>query len=179
MAFEELINEYFFQGLDAIVFQEIRESRALAYSAGGSYFLQKEKGYSARSYLLVETQPDKALEAVQAATELLQNMPFYPVKFQAAKQSVLKKLASERKLSFEVYNFFRTIRRAGLKKDWRSDLYERIKGMSESEFRKMAKEKLSRPYDIVIVGKPGKELLKKLSGIGTVRKLKQEEIFGH
>ena len=180
MAFEELINEYFFQGLDGIVFQEIRESRALAYSANGSYLLQKEKGYSARSYVMAETQPDKALEAVQAAKELLANVPFYPAKFQAAKQSVLKKLASERKLSFAVYQHFRTADRAGLKGDWRRELYESVKKMDESAFRKLAAEKLSAcKYDIVIVGKPDAKLLKELSKLGTVKKLTSKEIFGY
>ena len=180
MVFEELINEYFFQGLDSIVFQEIRESRALAYSASGSYLLQKEKGYAARSYILAETQPDKALEAVKAAGELLADVPFYPAKFHAAKQAVLKKLASERKLGFAVYQHFCQADRAGLKGDWRQELYENVRKMDESTFRKLMAEKLSAgKYDIVIVGKPDAKLLKELSKLGTVKKLSSKEIFGY
>lgn len=180
MAFEELINEYFFQGLDGIIFQEIRESRALAYSANGNYILQKEKGYAARSYILAETQPDKALDAIQAAKSLLENVPFYPVKFQSAKQSVLKKLASERKLGFSVYRHFQTAERAGLKGDWRQELYESVRKMDEATFRKLAAEKLSAyKYDIVIVGKVSDEQLKEFSKFGTVKKLTSKEIFGY
>lgn len=180
MVFEELINEYFFQGLDSIVFQEIRESRALAYSANGSYLLQKEKGYAARSYIMAETQPDKALEAVNATKALLENVPFYPAKFQAAKQSVLKKLASERKLGFAVHQHFCKAERAGLKEDWRRELYENVRKMDETTFRKLISEKLSaNQYDIVIVGKPDAKLLKELSKLGTVKKLSSKEIFGY
>ena len=180
MVFEELINEYFFHGLDSIVFQEIRESRALAYSASGSYLLQKEKGYAARSYILAETQPDKALEAVKAANELLKKVPFYPAKFQAAKQAVLKKLASERKLGFAVYQHFCTAERAGLKGSWQQELYDKVKNMDEVTFRKLMAEKLSaNQYDIVVVGKPDANLLKALSKLGTVRKLTSKEIFGY
>ena len=179
MAFDELINEYFFQGLDAIVFQEIRESRALAYSANGCYLLQKEKGYAARSYILAETQPDKALEAIKAAQELLKNVPFYASKFNAAKLSVLKKLAAERKLGAAVYHHFCTAKRAGLKGDWRRWLYAAVQNMSEEEFRALAAKKLSAcNYDIVIVGKPDAKLLKELSKLGTVKKLSSKEIFG-
>lgn len=179
MAFEEVINEYFFQGLDAIVFQEIRESRALAYSANGSYLLQKEKGYAARSYIMAETQPDKALEAIKAAQGLLADVPFYDSKFNAAKQSVLKKLAAERKLGSAVYHHFCTAERAGLKGDWRRDLYAAVKKMDEKGFRALAAKKLSScKYDIVIVGKPDAKLLKELSRIGTVKKLSSKEIFG-
>ena len=180
MAFEEIINEYFFQGLDAIVFQEIRESRALAYSANGSYLLQKELGYAARSYIMAETQPDKALEAIRAAQELLANVPFYASKFNSAKLAVLKKLAAERKLGSAVYHHFCTAKRAGLKGDWRRDLYNAVKKMDEKEFCALAAKKLSScKYDIVIVGKPDAALLKELSKLGTVKKLSSKEIFGY
>ncbi|MBQ7401945.1 MAG: insulinase family protein [Lentisphaeria bacterium] len=180
MAFEELINEYFFRGLDAVVFQEIRESRALAYSASGGYLLQKEKGYAERTYVMAETQNDKAIEAIRAAKELLANMPFYSVKFQAAKQSVLKKLASERKLSFAVYHHFAAAERAGLNGDWRKALYQKISRMDEAAFRKLAAEKLSASvYDLIITGKPDEALLKELSQFGEVKKLTPEQIFGY
>ena len=180
MAFEALLNEYFFSGLDSVVFQEIRESRALAYSANGHFFLQMEKGYCSRAYMLFETQPDKALEAVRAGKDLLKNFPFIPAKFQAAKQSVLKKLASERKFSFEAYELFRRVKRAGLKGDWRRDLSQAIKEMNESAFRKMAREKLSDSvYDLVVVGQPDEALRKALEEFGTVKELTPEEIFGY
>ena len=180
MAFEALLNEYFFRGLDSVVFQEIRESRALAYSASGNYFLQMEKGYNSRSYLLIETQTDKAMEAIRAGTDLLRKIPFHQEKFQSAKQAVLKKLAAERKLGFDVYDLFKTVKKAGLTEDWRRELFHAVKKMDSKQFCALAEEKLSRSvYDIVIIGNPEADILKNMEEFGTVKKLTPEEIFGY
>ena len=129
---------------------------------------------------MAETQTDKAMEAIRAARELLAKMPFYSVKFQAAKQSVLKKLAAERKLSFSVYHHFAAADRAGLSGDWRRDLYDTVSRMDEETFRKLAEQKLSSSvYDLIIVGKPDEALLKELSVLGEVKKLTSEQIFGY
>ena len=39
----ELFNDYFYGGMAGIVFQEIREARALAYSVGALYFNGRDK----------------------------------------------------------------------------------------------------------------------------------------
>lgn len=69
-----LYNEYFGSGLSSIVFQEIRESKALAYSAGTAFTVpMNQKPHYYRAY--VGTQADKMKEAINAMKEIINNMP--------------------------------------------------------------------------------------------------------
>ena len=86
-----LFNEYFGSGLSSIVFQEIRESKALAYSAR-SYFSTPRKldqAHYVSAYL--GTQVDKLGEATTAILELMNNMPEVSGQFEDAKVAALKK----------------------------------------------------------------------------------------
>ncbi|HAQ38399.1 MAG TPA: hypothetical protein DCQ58_07815, partial [Saprospirales bacterium] len=67
-------NEYYGGGMSSIVFQEIREAKALAYSTYGFYSnpAKKEDPYKAGFY--VGTQSDKLTEAFDAMITLIEDM---------------------------------------------------------------------------------------------------------
>ena len=58
-------NEYFGGGMSSIVFQEIRESKALAYSVYSTYTLPKDTNTSHYLMSYISTQADKLSEAVK------------------------------------------------------------------------------------------------------------------
>jgi predicted Zn-dependent peptidase len=66
----ELFNNYFGGGMSSIVFQTIRESKALAYSTYAYYFTPNTK--DEKYYLVgyVGTQADKLNEAIPSMNEL-------------------------------------------------------------------------------------------------------------
>ena len=71
----ELYNDYFGGGMSSVVFQELREARALAYSVGAFYL---EPPYRDTENLMIGaigTQPDKAVEALEAFLDLFDNLP--------------------------------------------------------------------------------------------------------
>ena len=74
----ELFNDYFYGGMAGIVFQEIREARALAYSVGALYFNGRDK--ADYNYMVggMGTQADKTPEAVTAFVGLLDDIPSSP-----------------------------------------------------------------------------------------------------
>ncbi|MEZ4988444.1 MAG: insulinase family protein, partial [Saprospiraceae bacterium] len=85
----DLYNEYFGYGLSSIVFQEIRESKALAYSTYAYYNspVRKDRAHYLRAY--VGTQPDKVSDAMPALTHLMENMPVVKDSIEQARISLL------------------------------------------------------------------------------------------
>ena len=91
-----IFNSYFGSGLSSIVFQEIRESKALAYSAY-SFFKtpnKKEDPFILNAY--VGTQADKLEEATSTLLKLHKNLPISNSKIQNAVLSELKNFESQR-----------------------------------------------------------------------------------
>ncbi|MDD4149188.1 MAG: insulinase family protein [Bacteroidales bacterium] len=74
-AIAKAYNQYFGTGMSAIVFQEVREFRSMAYTAYAVYrpaFLPKGKGYL-QAY--VGTQCDKTVDAINLMDSLIHQMP--------------------------------------------------------------------------------------------------------
>ncbi len=92
----ELFNDYFYGGMAGIVFQEIREARALAYSVGALYYNGGEKDEYNLMVGAMGTQADKTPEAVGALVGLLDDMPVSEERFTAAQGSVVSKYRTER-----------------------------------------------------------------------------------
>src|SRR5690606_30324482 len=75
LPYASLFNEYFGSGLSSIVFQEIREAKALAYSASASYTtpVRADQAHYLRAF--IGTQADKLNDAVDALLKLMNDMP--------------------------------------------------------------------------------------------------------
>lgn len=71
----DLFNNYFGGGMASIVFQTLRESKALAYSTYAFYGVpqKKEQKYTLTGY--IGSQADKLNEAVAGMNELLNQLP--------------------------------------------------------------------------------------------------------
>jgi zinc protease len=102
--------------LSSIVFQEIRESKALAYSAyvHASNPPKKNKAHWLQGY--VGTQPDKLRDAVEAFQAILEDMPVSLPQIETARQSVLKQIAASRITRSELFWTWRGNRDKGFPK---------------------------------------------------------------
>jgi predicted Zn-dependent peptidase len=74
--------------MSAVIFQEIREARSLAYAAGGGYRAGLRKGDENRLYGYVGTQADKTIEATELLRSLLAKMPVSEKRFTDAKKAI-------------------------------------------------------------------------------------------
>lgn len=68
-------------GMGGVIFQEIRESRALAYAAWGGYSSGARKGDENRVFGGLTTQADKTIEGTRILHELMQEPPFSEKRF--------------------------------------------------------------------------------------------------
>jgi predicted Zn-dependent peptidase len=176
----DLFNNYFGGNMGSIVFQTIRESKALAYSTS-AYFVtpdKKEDPYYVSAY--VGSQADKLNEAVTAMNELLKDLPSIENNLANAKSSLKKDIETERITQDDIiYNFIAAERR-GLKGDYRQEIYNQAEKLGYNDLKTFHGKYLSgKPYTYCIVASDKKVAEKDLEKLGTVKKLTKEEIFGY
>jgi hypothetical protein len=176
----ELFNEYFGSGLSSIVFQDIRESKGLAYTAFANFSIPATPDKSFYLYTYVGTQSDKLGDANNAIRELLNNMPKADIQFTGAKDAVKKKIETDRKVNMDMYWHYKWHTDRGLTIDSRKDVYSRVNAMTISDLENFFNAHIqNKQYSLLILG--DKELLdmKYLGKIGDVKVLTLEEIFNY
>jgi hypothetical protein len=175
-----LYNSYFGSGLSSIVFQEIREQKALAYSAY-SYFStpsEADEHHYLRAY--VGTQADKLQQASEAMLELLSNMPNVPMQFEASRDAALKSIATDWITGSSIYWSRERARKRGLDYDIRQDVYTSIDGMEFDELEAFFKEHIAdKPRTFLVLGNREMVDWDVLESLGSVEELTLEEIFGY
>mgnify|MGYP002517354260 CR=1 FL=1 len=117
----KLYNEYFGGGMNAIVFQEMREARGLAYSSSARLYMPAHKEDTYMYYAFIATQNDKMETAIEAFDEIINDMPQSENAFEIAKQSVLTSLATERVIKESVLWHYLAAKNKGVDYD---DLYQ-------------------------------------------------------
>lgn len=91
-----LYNDYFGGSMNAIVFQEMREARSLAYSAYATLAEPSRLNDDYFYYTQIATQNDKLTDAIDAFNDIINNMPESQGAFDLAKESIDKRLRTER-----------------------------------------------------------------------------------
>lgn len=176
----DVFNNYFGGNMGAIVFQTIRESKALAYSTS-AYFMtpeKKEDPYTLSAY--VGSQADKLNEAVGAMNELLTDLPAVENSLISAKSAIKKDIETERITQDAIINNFLVAERRGLTDDYRKMVYEQADKISYNDLKAFHARFISgKPYTYCIVASEQKVSQKDLERLGTFRKLSKEEIFGY
>ena len=175
-----VFNEYFGRGLSSIVFQEIRESKSLAYSAYVSYSPNAEIGHPDYISTYIGTQPDKLQIAVDTMTELMDELPEVTTQFENAKNAALKQIASTRITRTNI--FFNTLRlqKLGITYDFRKDIYSQIKGLKFEEIRQFYQTEIKPiQFNTAIIGKKENLNLEAVEQMGSFKELDLEEIFGY
>lgn len=181
-AIEVLFNEYFGGGMNAIVFQELREARGLAYSAGASYARPgAHPDIDTESFMTtIITQNDKMMDCVNEFHNLLDNTPEREAGFRLAQQGLLKSLASERTTREEVLWSYLNAKRLGIDYDINKRIYEELPGLTLKDLMEFARNNIAhKSYRYLILGDEKNLDMKSLEKIGSVRRLTTEEIFGY
>ncbi|NNC95748.1 MAG: insulinase family protein [Chitinophagales bacterium] len=175
-----VFNEYFGSGLSSIVFQEIREQKALAYSAYSVFRAPEEKDDSHYIYAYVGTQADKLGDAIKEIKRLLNDMPEVEEQFQGSKESAIKKLETDWITKASIYWSFESAKRRGLDYDVRKDNYDVVKGMEMEDLRNFFNDHIKgKDYALCVIGSKDNVDFDVLGEYGTVKELSLEEIFNY
>ncbi len=176
----EMYNEYFGGSMNSIVFQEMRESRSLAYSAG-AYLLEPSQLKRPYNYITtIATQNDKLNDAVNAFLLIINEMPESSDAFQIAKQALDSRMRSDRVIKDNKAWAYMAAKRLGLKNEERKDVYENIKKLTLDDVIKFQKENVKDlKYYYGILGDPKDLDLEALKKHGRIVMLTTEDIFGY
>jgi zinc protease len=175
-----LFNEYFGGGMGSLVFQEMRESKALAYSVSSRYTTagRKEDPNYITSY--IGTQADKIMDAIEGLQMLIEDMPKSDVLFGNSKSSLIETLNTDRITKSEILFEYEKAKKLGLDYDIRRDVYKNIKTMSFAEIEDFQKKYMKGQKKIMLViGSKDKIDFGALSKYGKVQQLTLKEIFGY
>lgn len=177
----DLFNNYFGAGgMSGIVFQTIRESKALAYSTFAVYQKpqKKENPFSFIAY--VGTQADKMNDAIKSMNELINDLPKADKLFADSKTAIKKDIESDRVVDENVIFNYLAAQRLGLDYDIRKKTYESVDKMTFDDIKDFTRSKISgKPYTYCIVASEKKVNIDDLKQYGEVKRLSLEEIFGY
>jgi predicted Zn-dependent peptidase len=163
-----------------VVFQEIRESRALAYTAYSYFSTPAKRDDSHYNISYVATQVDKLQNATSALKELLTEIPAADKLFENSKESLMKKIETERIIKDQVFWNYVSAKERGLDYDVRKDVYNYVKNADMQNFKSFFASHISnKPLAYCVIGK--KELMdfSVLKKLGKVKELTLEEIYNY
>ena len=180
MAASTLFNTYFGSGLSSIVFQEIRESKSLAYSAFASYQGASKKDSPNYVMAYVGTQANKLEQAVDAMMDLMNNMPEAEKQFQAAKESTLKKLAAQRITKSSIFWNYERLQKLGIDNDNREEMYNTIKNMTMKDLKAFFDKNVKgESYNVMVIGNKKDLNVESLQKLGKIKELEIDYLFNY
>ena len=177
---QALFNEYFGSGMNTIVFQEMRETRGLAYNAWAIYRRPSLKGEPEDYFTHIITQNDKMMDCVRHFHTILDTIPQSEASFQIAKDGLMKQLASQRTTKFGLINAWITARDLGIDYDLNKKIYEALPSLTMKDIVDFEQRLMAhKPYRYIILGDERDLDMKALQQYGPVRRATTAEIFGY
>ena len=175
-----MFNEYFGGGMSSVVFQTIRESKALAYSTFSRYAMPQKKTDPYYIMAYVGTQADKIHDAIPAMLDLLTVLPKSEASFNAAKEAVKQQIETQRTNKEEVFFALMGAKKLGLHHSTSKDIYENIDRITFNDIETYHQNNyLDKNYYYAIMGSKDKINVEELKKYGEVTELTLEDIFGY
>lgn len=173
-------NGYFGGGMGSIVFQTLRESKALAYTTYAYYGQPQKKENHGMVGAYIGTQSDKFKDAIAGMNELLNELPESKVGLESIRTNLLKSLASERITGAGILSSYLAAQRRGLTEDSRKVIFEKLPQLTYSDLKTFHADNIShKPYIYCIVGDEKDLNAETVSSLGSMQKLSLNEIFGY
>ena len=176
-----LWSQYMGGGMGSVLFQEIREFRAMAYSTGGQSIIPnryRHNDYPSGYLAQLGTQADKAMQALAVLDSLMRHMPVNEQNVAAAKQEILSNInntyPSFRQLANSVSNY----RTLGYKEDPRAVLAREVPKLTTADMVDFYQRNIQQqPRAYFIIGNKKQLDMQALSKYGRVVELKKEDVM--
>lgn len=175
-----LFDEYFGGGMNTVVFQELRESRGLAYSAWASYNSPWRPNDSQYFITSIISQNDKMMDCISTFNSIMNNVPQSEKAFDIAKQAVMKRIEADRTTKMSIIFGYLQAQRFGYSYSMQQKIYEALPGLTLQDLVKFTNDNIAnKPFRYIILGDENDIDMKGLEKIAPVKKLSTEEIFGY
>lgn len=176
----ELFNEYYGTGMNSIVFQEMRESRALAYSAGASLVRPSFTNNDYYFRATIASQNDKLKKAVEGFAEIIETLPESPENLEIAKSAIINKIRTQRVHGISVlYSYIRN-KALGFNVPREKLIYDKVSKLTMFDLLATHEDWIrGRTYYYAILGDPKDLDMAFLRTLGPVEVLSLEDVFGY
>lgn len=175
----ELYSDYLSGNMSALVFQEIRESRGLAYSASSQLDAGSRPKDAAGLLGFVSTQAEKLPVAITTFLDLLRAGDIQDARLVQTKQAVEERYRAERLNPRWLTAWVSSWDDLGERKDPRPWQRERIAATSEAELEVLAKRFGALPVIIAVVGDRTRVDFEALKKIAPVREVAAADLFSY
>lgn len=176
----ELFNEYYGGSMNSVVFQELRETRGLAYSAWASYATPYYKDKPEYAYTYIISQNDKMMDCIRTFNNIIDTIPMSQKAFDLAKQGTRKRIATARTTKFGIINAYLSAEEKGIDYDINERVYKGIDSLTLDDIAKFEKETMAnKTYRYMILGDEKELDVESLEKIAPIKRLTTEEIFGY
>ncbi|MFM2334452.1 MAG: hypothetical protein RIS91_455 [Bacteroidota bacterium] len=174
-------NQYFGGDMSSVVFQNIREAKALAYSTYAVYRVGSGKGKYNSMVGFVGTQADKFHDAVAAMNELLTTLPQNAEVFELAKKSLANQVETNRlDRSGYIAAYDACMERGFTTTVPNMANYAQLSTLSMGDIAKFHQSRVSgRPYTMVVVADKARVTKADLAKYGKVVEVSLSDLFGY
>jgi predicted Zn-dependent peptidase len=177
-AIVRLFNEYFNGSMGSIVFQEMRESRALCYASAAYYQQAGRAGEDNWFMTYVITQNDKMKDCMLTFDSICDVMPKSVSAFEQAKTSLLKSIEKRRYVRAAPIGAYLGFVEKGWDHDRFEDIYKEVQKLTLEDVAAFAEAHVAkRTYRYLILGNQKELDMKYLKTRGKIRKFSQKDIF--
>ena len=175
-----MFNEYFGGGMNAIVFQEMREARGRAYSASARLSAPATADGTFSFTAFIATQNDKMKIAIEAFDDIINNMPESDAAFAIAKDALDSRLRTQRTTGIAVLRAYRNCRRLGISEPLSRKVFEALPDLTLEDVKAIQEQWVKgRTYNYAILGDIKDLDVKYLKTLGPVKTVPVEDIFGY
>lgn len=171
-------NEYFGGSMNAIVFQELREARGLAYNAWASYITPGRIDETEYYQQHIISQTDKMMDCIRVFKEITDTLPQSQALFNTAQNSIMKTIAAERTTKTGIINKYLCAKDMGIDYDINRLYFEKVPTLKLQDIVNFEQSNIKgKPMRYLILGEEGELDMESLNKLGTVRKLSLDDIF--
>ena len=166
--------------MNAIVFQEMREARGLAYSANARLRNPSTADGDFSFSAFIATQNDKMRTAIEAFDDIINNMPESDAAFAIAKDALDSRLRTQRTTGIGVLRAYRNCRRMGLSEPLDREVFKALPSLTLADVKATQEQWVKgRTYTYAILGDIKDLDLDYLKTLGPVKIVSLEDIFGY
>lgn len=168
-------------GMGSMLFQEIREFRAMAYATGGqditpNRFRHRDNPSGYLAYL--GTQADKAMQALAVLDSLMKDMPVNEQGVAATKQEILNSINNSYPAFRQLPNYVSNYRALGFAEDPRAAVANNVPSLTTADMVDFYNQNIrQQPRAYFIIGNKKQLDLQALTKYGRVVELKKEDLM--